>query len=84
MALTLPPPHSRRRLPTQRRTGDHYRAREQVGKELRWGDSNVGLIDAFQEPIVSQAGCSTFSNILSCEGLNEGEDGGGGVKEETE
>lgn len=44
----------------------------------------MGLIDAFQEPIVSQAGCSTFSTILSCEGLNEGEEGGGGVKEETE
>lgn len=40
------------------------------------GRLSLGLIDAFQEPIVNQAGCSTFSNIVSCEGWNEGENGG--------
>ena len=40
------------------------------------GRLRLGSIDVFQEPIVSQAGCSTFSNIVSCEGWNEGENGG--------
>ena len=39
------------------------------------GRLRLGLIDVFQEPIVSQAGCSTFSNIVSCEGWNGGESG---------
>ena len=40
------------------------------------GRLRLGSIDVFQESIVSQAGCSTFSNIVSCEGWNEGENGG--------
>ena len=36
---------------------------------------HLGFTDVFQEPIVSQAQCSTFSNIVSCEGWNEGENG---------
>ena len=39
------------------------------------GRLRLGLIDVSQEPIVSQAGFSTFSNIVSCEGWNGGESG---------